>query len=94
MLGWEILFLYHAASQLQTWLEQRNKENLWKFYSSPELTNQPYSKALYTNRGNWIRGEKIGVGVMQVWLMVGGCYKLPKSKFQILTTTTVLYGQK
>ena len=27
-------------------------------------------------------------------LMIGGCDKLPKSKFQILTTTTVLYCQK
>ena len=25
---------------------------------------------------------------------VGGCDKLPKSKFQILTSTTVLYGLK
>ena len=28
------------------------------------------------------------------YFMIGGYYKLPKSKFQILTTTTVLYGQK
>ena len=27
-------------------------------------------------------------------LVVGGCDKLPKSKFQILTSATVLYGQK
>ena len=25
---------------------------------------------------------------------IGGCDKLPKSKFQILTTNTLLYGQK